>query len=209
MVGCMEPAATHPVRSERKDLVVLTVIAFFAVPFLFWNAWARVWPDIEAAVVRVPMRVLGDVALVSDAAGQALGSGGEVAPRVPTGALPDSAVALIRAGEVGEIVAFMAAALVVALLGIRILRRGLFDRRLPTVVRASLAGCFMIWAAAGFLRTLGVREAITALDLGDDYWAGDSGFPFAIFLIFLALVAWFEVILKAGRRIARDQDGII
>jgi hypothetical protein len=195
--------------SERKDLKVLIVMAILVVPYLAWYAWMRIWPDIEAAVVRVPMRVWNDVPLITDATGTELGAGGEVSPRIGVELLPGSAVALLRVGEISEVAAFAAAASVIALLGVRILRRGLFDRKLPTVVRVSLMCCFLFWAAAGFLRSLGAQQSISALGLEAAYRSGTGEFPIAVFLVFISLVAWFEVILKAGRRIAEDQDGVI
>jgi len=201
---------TRADRTERSELLLTIVMGLLTVGWVIYMGWMRIWPDVRDDVVRVRLGSLNDAPRLVNESGEVIGRGGEQTVRIGLDLLPAEAVAFLRASEIGEVVIGCLIAISVALLARRVLRRGLFDRKLSRTPRLVFTGFLMLWMTADFLRGHGDRLAVEALDLPEGVWAGYSGATVIIvFVIGLLVLAWFEVILKAGRRIARDQDGVI
>lgn len=201
----------HLVRSERRDLRMVLGFGAAAIGFTLWFGSRELVDQVSRGVVTLPMQTTQDTEVVRSSGGAAVGFGGTLRPEVAADALSTSTLTMLRVGGLSTTIALSIVALMVALLATRVLRKGLFDPGTSRWLRLSPIPPAIAWYACLQIGNIGASQATQALDLPDTYW-GTTGFVSQVGLVavlYLLALAWVEVVLRAGRRLARDQEGII
>ncbi|GEM_PF-4472429 len=202
----------HAVKPERADLRAIVIYGIIAAAVsLGWGIFT-VTQSVGRGLVTLLMRVSANVTTLEARDGTPLGFGGTQSVSIDASRLPADAVTWLRIGEIAPWVALAAAALLLTNLALTVIRRGIFEPSVARRVRITItSACALFWFAE-VPTSVGSRIALDALGLEADHWpftrlSGMQGF-LLLGLLLLALT-WVEVIVRAGRRLAQDQDGVI
>lgn len=198
-----------PLRKDRSDLRIVIGLGIAACIGVAFSAIMNLWNHLTSGTVSLPLRVSVAVPTLRGSSGEIVGHGGTLTTAADVSALPESAIVWLQLGAVLPPIATIVAILLMVRLVVHILRRGLFE---PTLVRrvrlTAFIGLFAV-VLSHLPTTIGTRIALTALELDNTHWVTATGLSLTHIMVFGAVVTWCEVVVRAGARLARDQDGLI
>lgn len=207
MLGLM--ATIPPLRKDRSDLRIVIGLGIAASIGIAFTAIMGLWNQLASGTVPLPLRVSVAVPTLRGGDGAIIGHGGTLSTAADVSALPGDAVVWLQLGAILPPIATIVAVLLVVGLAAHILRRGLFEPTLVRRVRLTAVLGLLVIVVAHLPTTIGTRIALASLDLDSTHWTAASGPSLTHILVFVAIVTWCEVVVRAGARLARDQDGLI
>lgn len=198
-----------PVSAERTELRRVRWVGIVtAVGIAIWAVVNAVIRG-TSPTVTFPMRVSIAVPQPIGEDGGLVGHGGTLTTQLATSALPENSVVWLRLGEILPAFAVAVAVALVTWLAQRAITHGLFDRGALRRLQLALTLAFALVLGARVPLSVGSRIGLDALGLEATHWPAGSEIPWTVAILLLLFVGWCEAMLRAGQRIARDQDGTV